>query len=1258
MKKLISFILLALLPVVASAQDAYINGIYYNFSGDEATVTCFYDDYWGAVPKYSGNVVIPSSVTYNDKTYSVTHIDEVAFANCSGLKSVTIPSSVKSIGDIAFYGCSKLTSITIPEGVTSLGSDAFGNCGGLVSVTIKGNLKHLEEATFQGCGKLTTVNLPAGLTRIGLYAFEGCTSLATITIPESVTSISEYAFQNCTGLTSVTIPNSVTNIYDGAFEGCTSLTSVTLPSNLAEIESDVFSGCSALTSFTIPEGVEVIGGRAFAGCTSLASVVIPSTVTVIFSDVFRDCSSLADVYCYAENVPGTRGDIFNNTSIASATLHVPTASMTAYRTTAPWSGFGSIVAVDATPSNIIYFADAGVKALCVANWDTDGDGELSETEAAAVTDLGGVFKENKTIATFDELWYFTGLTSIGGNSFRECDGLTSVIIPENVTSIGTAAFFECFSLTSITIPDNVTSIGYEAFGRTGLTSVTIPNSVTNIESNAFYGCESLTSATISNNVTCINSGVFCGCTALTSITLPEGVQRIGNHAFGSCYALTTVVIPSTVTSIGSYAFQACSSLATIQCYADNVPETEELAFESTPISSARLEVSPASVDLYKATAPWSGFGSIGVLPIKVNETTFPDANFRRWLHDTSFGYDYRLKEEELIGVESIKIGSYGIKDLKGIEYFTALKNLDCSHNKLTALDLSECPGLETVNCAFNNLASLNISKNTLLTSLDCSRNSPLTELDVSQNTALTSLECSYCALTMLDVSQNTALTSLSCRSNKMTMLDMSPNTNLTSLNCGANKSLTMLNVSQNAALKSLSCESSNLSELYLPKGTALTSLSCRNNKLTTLDVSGLSALPSLNCNNNALTSIDMSGCTALKSLDCSQNNMTTLNIIGNPGLTYINCSSNKLTSLDMSGWTALTSLNCGSNQLTALDVSKNTALTTLQCGSNQLTSLSLSNNTALYRLECNNNKLTRLDVSQCANLHALYCQRNQIKDAAMDALVESLPDLTGDLFVISTEEDWPREQNVITTTQVAAANAKGWQTYSYVYAWDYDDLSRYTWEKYAGSRPNTVVAYTAGKMATIILPTAPDASKGWYYRLDRCEANRIIFEQELQPQARTPYVIVPKEDFTIDLGEFDLSGLSSDTVSVKGIHFIGSYISRVLPAFTVGEGGGYFYIDIIDVTPDCLIAEFGTGKSVVGALRGYLQVPWDDPYNPGGTKSPQEKMQIVLKDDPDGSLTPAPSPRRGEIYDLSGRKIVNSKLPRGIYIQNGRKFVK
>jgi hypothetical protein len=205
------------------------------------------------------------------------------------------------------------------------------------------------------------------------------------------------------------------------------------------------------------------------------------------------------------------------------------------------------------------------------------------------------------------------------------------------------------------------------------------------------------------------------------------------------------------------------------------------------------------------------------------------------------------------------------------------------------------------------------------------------------------------------------------------------------------------------------------------------------------------------------------------------------------------------------------------------------------------------------------------------------------------------------------------------------------------------------------------VSYTKDQMATIISPIMPDASKGKYYGLDRCEEGKIIFTEEREPKARTPYIIVPNEDFSIDLDKLELESLLSDTVSVKGAMFIGSYNSAERDC---QEG---FYIDIIDSTPDCQIIGTDQRKAAVGALRAFLVAPWDDPYTQGPTKGVTEKREIVLKDNPNGieSLTPDPSPReKGTIYDLSGRKvnsqfsILNSQLKRkGLYIVNGKKIM-
>ena len=443
MKKILSLILLVLLPVVANANhdftectyDAYIDGVYYNFNGNEAEVTFegYYVDYGyegedmrEIIPSYSGSVVIPKSVTNNGKTYSVTSIGAGAFSGCRGLTSVTIPNSVTSIGvgafsgchgltsvtipnsvtsigNYAFYDCRGLTSITIPNSVTSIGKEAFYSCRGLTSITIPNSVTSIGESAFYdcsgltsikveagntiydsrnncnaiietatntliagcqntvipngvtslgegafgGCSSLTSINIPNSVTRIGSSAFSGCRGLTSITIGNSVTSIGNNAFAGCSGLTSVTIPNSVTSIGDAAFGRCSSLTSVNIPDGVTSIGSWTFSGCSSLTSVIIPNSVTSIGVSAFSGCSSLTSVNIGNSVTSIKDGAFYNCSGLTDVYCYAEKVPfASYSNVFNDSAISSATLHVPAESVELYKATSPWNKFGTIVPID------------------------------------------------------------------------------------------------------------------------------------------------------------------------------------------------------------------------------------------------------------------------------------------------------------------------------------------------------------------------------------------------------------------------------------------------------------------------------------------------------------------------------------------------------------------------------------------------------------------------------------------------------------------------------------------------------------------------------------------------------------------------------------------------------------------------------------------------------------------------------------------------------------------------------------------------
>ena len=244
---LTTLILSVFFSISALAYDVMVDGICYDISETTATVT-------SGDNKYSGDIVIPESITYNNSKYSVTSIGNNAFWGCSGLTSVTIPNSVTSIGEYTFDDCSSLTSVTIPNSVTSIGEGVFYNCSGLTSVTI-----------------------PNSVTSIGDEAFLDCIGLTSVTIPNSVTSIGAYAFKDCTGLTSVTIPNSVTSIGDLAF---------------------------------------------------------------------ANCQKIENVYCYAEEIPSTKYNAFDESDIENANLYVPASAIEAYKTTKPWSSFGTIKAIE------------------------------------------------------------------------------------------------------------------------------------------------------------------------------------------------------------------------------------------------------------------------------------------------------------------------------------------------------------------------------------------------------------------------------------------------------------------------------------------------------------------------------------------------------------------------------------------------------------------------------------------------------------------------------------------------------------------------------------------------------------------------------------------------------------------------------------------------------------------------------------------------------------------------------------------------
>ena len=573
-----------------------INGIAYELNGTTATVV--------SGGNYTGTIVIPASVTYDSKTYTVTSIGQGAFRYCTGLTSVRIGNRVTSIGNSAFQNCTGLTSVTIPNSVTSIVDYAFDGCTGLTSVTIPNSVTSIRKDAFRDCTGFPVID---NIRYADTYLIEAVDkTLSTYTIKDGTKWIGSDAFEGCTGLTSIDIPNSVTSIGYSAFAYCTGLTSVTIPNSVTSIEGSAFEGCTGLTSVTIPNSVTSIGSWAFHRCTGLTSVTIPNSVTSIGSGAFYRVNNI-----------------------------VYTGSTISYY---PWgaksvNGYveGYLVYKDATKTKLLGCSSAVNGEIVILN---------------SVTSIGSAAFEGCTGLT--SVTIPDSVTSIGKSAFYNCTGLTSVTIGNSVTSIGDCAFEGCTGLTSVvwnakncadftgsdtpfysfnnkfdlrsqitsfTFGDEVERIPrFLCSAMPNLTSVTIPNSVTSIGGGAFSNCGGLTSVTIPNSVTSIEDRAFDGCSGLTSVMIPSSVTGFGNYAFSGCSSLTSVTIPNSVTSIGNEAFYYCTGLTSVTCLAPTPPTCwSSKCFSGVNCSNIPLYVPMESVSLYQAASIWREFNVIGVM---------------------------------------------------------------------------------------------------------------------------------------------------------------------------------------------------------------------------------------------------------------------------------------------------------------------------------------------------------------------------------------------------------------------------------------------------------------------------------------------------------------------------------------------------------------------------------------------------------------------------------------------------------------------
>ena len=477
-------------------------------------------------------------------------------------------------------------------------------------------------SVFSSC-KLRSLILPSNLESFDLGNLSG-TDLTSITIPKSVHSISGSVGGN-NNLSSITVDEGNMS-YDSRYN-CNAI---------IDKNNQLIVGCK---NTIIPNSVTSIGSYAFSGCSGLTSVAIPNSVTSIGKNTFSNCNNLKDVYCYAEDVPNTNGYAFSGTPTESAILHVPANAVEAYKAVKPWSDFKEIVPLDDNPSpaNGIIFTVKDNGTLEVTGLE-DG---INRVDILSTVTIDG--KEYQ-------------VTSIGKRAFEGRDNIEYLSIPWSVTSIGEFAFIDCGNNMTVNIADPEAwckmEIGNEhssplSHAKKVLVydietdQIDIPEGVTSIGKYTFYQCQCITSLKIPATVTSIGSSAFEGCTGLSSLALSDGLESIGGSAFEGCTGLKNLVIPSTVNTITINAFRNCKGITDVYCYAENVPTTDENAFDGTLTEKSTLHVPSNALEAYKASWPWSDFkeivaltgddpsGIIAVKPSDDGETPYYDLYGRR-----------------------------------------------------------------------------------------------------------------------------------------------------------------------------------------------------------------------------------------------------------------------------------------------------------------------------------------------------------------------------------------------------------------------------------------------------------------------------------------------------------------------------------------------------------------------------------------------------------------------------------------------------